>query len=163
MFNDDIQLLAKSVLDLCNARNLKLSTAESCTGGLIAGLLTDLPGSSSVYERGFVTYSNESKQELLGVQSDSIQQSGAVSALVCEEMARGAISNSLADYSISVTGIAGPGGGTPEKPVGLVYIGICSKKKSSRAFRFQFPGNRQEVRTQVLETALQLLLKELHN
>jgi nicotinamide-nucleotide amidase len=113
---------ADEILALCRKAGLRLATAESCTGGLIAAVLTDIPGSSDVFERGFVTYSNEAKSELLGVPADLIAKHGAVSREVAEAMARGALANSHADIAVAVTGVAGPGGGTSEKPVGLVHL-----------------------------------------
>ena len=104
-----------------------IATAESCTGGLIAGALTDIAGSSSVVDRGFVTYSNEAKMDMLGVSEKTLKEHGAVSDQTAYEMALGAFKNSRADVSVAVTGIAGPGGGSNEKPVGLVYMGVASK------------------------------------
>lgn len=113
---------AAELLAACRARGLTLATAESCTGGLIAALLTEAPGSSDAFERGFVTYSNAAKTETLGVPADVIERFGAVSEEVARAMAAGALQHSPADLSIAVTGVAGPGGGTPRKPVGLVHI-----------------------------------------
>ena len=127
MFPEDVLEQARDVLARFDAAGYKLATAESCTGGLIAGALTEIPGSSSVVERGFVTYSNEAKTELLSVPAELIARVGAVSAEVAEAMAAGAIAHSRADVAISVTGIAGPGGETPGKPVGLVYFGITRR------------------------------------
>lgn len=124
-----IQLLeqAGKLLETCRAHGVMVTTAESCTGGLIAGTLTEIAGSSDVVERGFVTYSNESKNELLGVPSQLIATEGAVSEPVALAMAKGALKRSNADISVSVTGIAGPGGGSAEKPVGLVHIAATNK------------------------------------
>ncbi len=116
-----------AVLDACRARKLKLATAESCTGGLVAGALTDIAGSSDVVDRGFVTYSNEAKQQMLGVASETLRDYGAVSKQAAEEMARGAIANSNAQIAVAVTGIAGPGGGSGDKPVGLVHFAAASR------------------------------------
>src|SRR6185312_12927366 len=113
---------AKGLLALCLARGLKIATAESCTGGLVAGALTEIPGSSAVVERGFVTYSNEAKHEMLGVPNATLRKFGAVSRQTAQAMARGALKNSDADIAVSITGIAGPGGATPGKPVGLVHF-----------------------------------------
>jgi nicotinamide-nucleotide amidase len=115
---------AATLLDLLRARKLKLATAESCTGGLIAAMLTEVPGSSDVFERGFVTYSNEAKAEMLSVPAALIKEHGAVSEEVARAMAEGALRNSRADIAVSVTGIAGPDGGTEAKPVGLVHFGV---------------------------------------
>jgi len=113
---------ADQILSLCRKAGLRLATAESCTGGLLAAALTDVPGSSDVFERGFVTYSNEAKTELLGVPAELVAKHGAVSREVAEAMARGALAHSHADIAVAVTGVAGPGGGTSEKPVGLVHL-----------------------------------------
>lgn len=119
---------AGKLLDFCRARGLKLATAESCTGGLIAAILTEVPGSSDVVERGFVTYSNEAKTEMLGVSPALIEKYGAVSGEVARAMAEGALRNSrAADITVSVTGVAGPGGGTSVKPIGLVHFGAARK------------------------------------
>jgi nicotinamide-nucleotide amidase len=118
---------AETLLSLLREQNLKLATAESCTGGLVAGALTAVPGSSDVFDRGFVTYSNGAKEEMLGVPAALIQQYGAVSAEVARAMARGAVQRSFADVAVAVTGIAGPSGGSAEKPVGLVHF-ACARK-----------------------------------
>jgi nicotinamide-nucleotide amidase len=133
---------------------LKIATAESCTGGLIAGTLTAVAGSSDVYERGWVTYSNEAKREELGVASSLLEAHGAVSGEVAEAMAKGALHRSKADVAVSVTGVAGPGGGSAEKPVGLVYIGLARKDGWSQVERCQFDGDRDAVRAQTVTRAL---------
>jgi nicotinamide-nucleotide amidase len=158
MFDDAIKHRAVAVLRRYRADGLKLATAESCTGGLIAACLTEIAGSSDVVERGFVTYSNEAKSELLGVPSALIADKGAVSAEVAEAMAEGALARSRADAAVSVTGIAGPGGGTAEKPVGLVYLGACRRGGRPRHLRRVFPGDRATVRRAALEEALDLAL-----
>ena len=158
MFDDAIKARATAVLDRYRAGGLKLATAESCTGGLIAAALTEIAGSSDVVERGFVTYSNEAKSELLGVPVALIAEMGAVSAEVAEAMAEGALAQSHADVAVSVTGIAGPDGGTAEKPVGLVYLGACRRDGSPRHLRRVFAGNREAVRRAALEEALDLAL-----
>jgi nicotinamide-nucleotide amidase len=132
----------------------KIATAESCTGGLIAGTLTAIAGSSDVYDRGWVTYSNEAKREQLGVPSMVLEARGAVSSEVAEAMAKGALHRSLAHVAVSVTGIAGPGGGSPEKPVGLVYIGLARKDGWSQVERCEFKGDRDAVREQTVARAL---------
>ena len=119
--------LARSLLDLCRSRKLTIATAESCTGGLVAGALTDIPGSSYVIDRGFVTYSNEAKQAMLGVRASTLKRHGAVSSQTAAAMVKGALKNSLADIAVSITGIAGPGGGSKEKPVGLVYFAAARR------------------------------------
>jgi nicotinamide-nucleotide amidase len=127
--NGDQELIeaARALLHLCRQRSLKIATAESCTGGLLSATLTEIPGSSDVVERGFVTYSNEAKQEMLGVQSTILESFGAVSRETAEAMAKGAIAHAPVDLAVSITGIAGPGGGSPEKPVGLVHFGGATR------------------------------------
>jgi nicotinamide-nucleotide amidase len=159
MFPEDILEQARGVLARFDAAGLMLATAESCTGGLIAGALTEIAGSSSVLERGFVTYSNEAKTELLSVPSELIGRLGAVSAEVAEAMAVGAIGHSRADVAVAVTGIAGPGGETPGKPVGLVYFGIARRGGVVRHERHVFPGDRSAVRLAAVRAALALLAK----
>jgi nicotinamide-nucleotide amidase len=158
MFDDAIKDRAVAVLDRYRSEGLKLATAESCTGGLIAASLTEISGSSDVVERGFVTYSNEAKSELLGIPAALIAEMGAVSAEVAEAMAEGALARSHADAAVSVTGIAGPGGGTAEKPVGLVYLGACRRDGGPRHLRRVFTGDREAVRRAALEEALDLAL-----
>jgi len=157
MFPEDILEQARGVLARFDAAGLMLATAESCTGGLIAGALTEIAGSSSVLERGFVTYSNEAKTELLSVPSELIGRLGAVSAEVAEAMAVGAVGHSRADVAVAVTGIAGPGGETPGKPVGLVYFGIARRGGVVRHERHIFPGDRSAVRLAAVRAALALL------
>ncbi len=160
MFEAEIVTLAQSLLDACRARNWRLATAESCTGGLVAGALTAIAGSSDVVERGFVTYSNEAKSELLGVPPETISAHGAVSAETAAAMARGAIARAPVDLAISVIGVAGPGGATPTKPVGLVLFGLARRDGNCRTERRVFPGDRTAVRHAALEVALQLLEAE---
>jgi nicotinamide-nucleotide amidase len=149
---------AEELLELCRKRRLKIATAESCTGGLVAGLLTSIAGSSDVFERGFVTYSNEAKVELLGVAEDTLKSSGAVSAETARAMAEGALKHSHADIAVSVTGVAGPGGGSPDKPVGLVFIGTATKSRPTQSVRFEFgPLSRADIRMRTVVEALRLL------
>lgn len=136
---------------------LSIATAESCTGGWIAKILTDIPGSSGWFERGFVTYSNEAKQDMLGVQGSSLQQHGAVSEQIVKEMARGALTNSRADVSVAVSGVAGPGGGTADKPVGTVWLAWAAGK-NLRTLHVHLSGERSRVREQAVELALQGVL-----
>ncbi|MFA5592101.1 MAG: nicotinamide-nucleotide amidohydrolase family protein [Micavibrio sp.] len=143
---------------LLQENNMRLTCAESCTGGMIAAAVTDRAGSSALFERGFVTYSNESKIEALGVSSSTIETHGAVSEETAAEMAAGALKHSHADIAVSVTGIAGPGGGSDEKPVGLVYIGIALQNRNSSIFKHIFSGDRASIRQQTLEQALQHLI-----
>ncbi len=160
MFDPETLALAAQVLALCRARNWRLATAESCTGGLVAAALTAIAGSSDVVERSFVTYSNEAKMELLGVSADTIAAHGAVSAQTAAAMARGAVARAPIDLAVSITGVAGPGGGTPQKPVGLVYLGVARKDGAARIERRIFPGDRAEIRNAALMLALELLQDE---
>jgi nicotinamide-nucleotide amidase len=160
VFEAEILTLAQSVLDACRARGWHIATAESCTGGLVAGALTAIAGSSDVVERGFVTYSNEAKSELLGVPPDIISAHGGVSAETAAAMAQGAIARSPVDLAISVTGVAGPGGATPTKPVGLVLFGLARRDGTCRTERRIFDGDRSAVRRAALQVALSLLENE---
>lgn len=157
MFTPALLARAEKLLADARARKLKIVTAESCTGGLVAGLLTEIAGSSDVVERGFVTYSNDAKEELLGVPHGLIVRHGAVSAEVARAMALGALKHSRADLAVAVTGIAGPGGGTADKPVGLVHLAaVRGDQVITRECRFGDIG-RREVRLQSVATALELL------
>jgi nicotinamide-nucleotide amidase len=127
MLDDDIVEAARRLLDVCKRKKLFVATAESCTAGLVAGTLTEVPGVSSMLDRGFITYSNESKQEMLGVKPQTLDTHGAVSRETALEMAQGALARSPVDLAVSVTGIAGPDGGSAEKPVGLVHFGAVSR------------------------------------
>lgn len=149
-------VVVKALLD----KKLTLATAESCTGGLIGKMLTEVPGASSVYGFGFVTYANEAKEQLLGVKKETLETFGAVSEETAREMAEGARKVSGADVAVSVTGIAGPGGGTDEKPVGLVYIGV-SDKNGCEAFRFMQFGNRERIRQKSALNALDIVNKRI--
>lgn len=151
---------AEKLLETYRKKKIKIATAESCTGGLISGILTDVAGSSDVFERGFVTYSNDAKTEMLGVDANLIRKHGAVSREVAEAMARGAIARSKADLAIAVTGIAGPTGGTQKKPVGLVYIAAASKHyPDAVVIRNMFKGKRAQVRSKSADKALTTLKK----
>jgi len=130
MADDDLREAANALLELCKAKKLTLATAESCTGGLVAAALSEIPGSSLVLDRGFVTYSNEAKQQMLGVTPATIDVYGAVSTECAEEMAKGALAHASVDLAVSVTGIAGPTGAVPGKPIGLVYF--CAAARSGR-------------------------------
>ena len=160
MFDPETLALAEAVLAACRARDWHLATAESCTGGLVAAALTAIAGSSEIVERSFVAYSNEAKMELLGVSADTIAAHGAVSAQTTAAMARGAIARAPVDLAVSITGVAGPGGGTAQKPVGLVYLGIARKDGGARVERRIFPGDRTAVREAALVLALELLQDE---
>lgn len=158
MFPVDLLDSAAALLQTLRAKGLKLATAESCTGGLISGVLTEIPGSSDVLERGFVTYSNDSKTELLGVPAPVIGRHGAVSAAVALAMAEGALNRAHVDAAVAVTGIAGPDGGTPQKPVGLVYIAVEVRGKPATAQRCAFGDiGRGAVRLATVREALRLV------
>lgn len=159
----DIAILAAKVLHAFEERGLMLATAESCTGGMIAAAITDLAGASNVLERGFVTYSNEAKVEMLGVLPETLAAHGAVSAETAREMAAGALKHSHADVAVSVTGVAGPGGGTAEKPVGLVWFGLAVKGGEAVSEKRRFSaGDRAIVRRDSVATALELALKAVY-
>lgn len=160
LFPPHLLTLAQNVVDAARAKKLRITTAESCTGGLIGACLTEISGASNAFDRGFTTYSNESKTDLLNVPAEAIQKHGAVSDQVAAAMAEGALKASLADIAVSVTGIGGPGGGTPEKPVGLVHFGIYTHR-GGHTLHHKFTGNRTEVRLKTVQTALELLQKEI--
>lgn len=150
----------KDVLDRCRDGGLMLATVESCTGGLLAAALTAVPGSSAVVERGYVTYSNAAKTDMVGVPEALIRRDGAVSETVARAMAEGALERSPADIAVGITGIAGPDGGTPQKPVGTVFFGVAvAGQVTSR--RFRFAGDRIAVKWQAAQTALDLLRRSL--
>lgn len=157
MIDEQILADAARLLEDCRARGLRLATAESCTGGLIAATLTAIAGSSDVLDRGFVTYSNAAKTEMLGVPAELIASVGAVSEAVAARMAEGAVARSAADIAVSVTGVAGPGGGSAEKPVGLVWFGIASRDRPTGTARHVLPGDRAEVRRRSVALALQIM------
>ena len=157
MFDHEIRDAAERVLTSCRTHKLKIVTAESCTGGLVAAALTAIAGSSDVVDRGFVTYSNEAKHEMLGVALDTLEKHGAVSEPVARAMARGALTHSMADISVSVTGVAGPGGGSAEKPVGLVHVAAARSGFELIAEHHVFPGDRDGIRRLATITALSLL------
>jgi len=154
--------LAVSVGKLLLENKKSLSCAESCTGGLISKKITDASGSSAYFKSSVVTYSNESKTRLLGVSEETLKEYGAVSENTAKEMAEGSLKLAESDYAVSATGIAGPGGGTKEKPVGLVYIGIASKK-NTEVFKYNFIGTRDDIRQRAANTALDLLRRRINN
>ena len=155
--DSEIQRLAVLVLKKYRAKDLMLATAESCTGGLIVATLTNVAGSSDVVERGFVTYTNTAKNQMLGVPAEILNNPGAVSEPVARAMAQGALLRAPVDVAVSVTGIAGPGGGTDNKPVGLVHFGLAQKNRATFAEHHVFPGDRTAVRNATVRRALQLL------
>lgn len=154
--------LARTIIERGTELGLMVATAESCTGGLIAGALTEIPGSSAVFDRGFVTYSNEAKSQMLGVPIPMIEAQGAVSEIVARAMTAGALDNSRADLVAAVTGVAGPGGGTAEKPVGLVFIAAQRRDSPPIVNKCHFPDNsRSKIRAETVKTALEMMLDQL--
>ena len=158
MIGADLRKAAERVLKLCRAGGLHVATAESCTGGLVVAALTEIPGSSDVVDRGFVTYSDDAKRAMLGVPAATLKRYGAVSAQTAKAMAAGALKNSRADLAVSITGIAGPGGGSRQKPVGLVHFAAASRD-GRRIARKRLYGNigRRRVRLRSVIEALALL------
>lgn len=152
--------LEEIAVELLAKKGMTVTTAESCTGGLIAGTLVNVAGASDVLNEGYVTYSNEAKEKLVGVRHETLERCGAVSEETAREMAAGAALAAGADAALSATGIAGPGGGTDEKPVGLVYIGCCVRGRVS-VLRCEFHGSRMGNRLHTVERALELLIEEL--
>ncbi|MGX5722451.1 CinA family protein [Shinella zoogloeoides] len=157
---EDIEETARRIVNDFSARGLMIATAESCTAGLIAGVITEIAGSSNAFDRGFVTYSNAAKQQMIGVSAETLKAHGAVSRPTALEMAEGAIRHSNADISVAVTGIAGPGGGTDEKPVGLVHLAAARKGRETlhREMRYGDIG-RSAVRLATIRTALEMLVE----
>lgn len=162
MFPDKLRNLCLLTMDEARERRVKIAAAESCTGGLLAGLFTEFSGSSDVFERGFVTYSNRAKEEVLGVAGDILADHGAVSEAVARLMAEGALENSRANLAVSITGVAGPGGGTPMKPVGTVHI-ACARENKAMMHEVCYFGDigRHEVRMATLETALNMIRQQI--
>ena len=150
----NLEKLVSELAATLKAKQAMLATAESCTGGWVSEVITSLPGSSHWFDRGFVVYTNAAKREVLGVKTDTLVRFGTVSEQTARAMAEGVLANSRAQYSLAVTGIAGPGGGTPEKPVGTVWIAWAGLKKDSKVNKYQFEGDRKAVRAQAVETAL---------
>jgi nicotinamide-nucleotide amidase len=157
MLPHDLLADARDVLSTFEARGWMLATAESCTGGLIASALTAVPGSSAVVERGLVTYTNAAKAELLAVPAQLFDEVGAVSEEVAHAMADGALARAPVQAAVAVTGVAGPGGGTPDKPVGLVYIAVATVDGAREALGYRFDGDRDQVRLDSARQALALL------
>lgn len=156
---DIISINAAEIVTSLKQSGMRICCAESCTGGMIAAAITDIAGSSAVFSRGFVTYSNQAKINMLGVKPETLNLHGAVSGQTVSEMASGAItaSEDEADFAVAVSGIAGPDGGTVEKPVGLVYICVLKKGEVGQVTRYVFDGDRQSVRTQTVENALKTI------
>ena len=158
IFSASLSARASELIDLCRRKTLLIAAAESCTGGLISGLLTSIPGSSDVFDSGFVTYSNRAKTRLLGVPAELISTHGAVSGEVALAMAEGALANSAASISVAVTGVAGPGGGTVSKPIGLVHLAAVRRSMApiTRSLSLGDIG-RNEVRMQTVEEAVAMI------
>jgi len=149
---------ARAVIESCTSNGLRVATAESCTGGLVAGVLTEIPGSSAVVDRGFVTYSNDAKIDMLGVPKQLIERFGAVSRETALAMVTGALAKSQADIAVSITGVAGPTGGTPEKPVGLVHFACMRRGQPALHMMHTFPNNgRAGIRLASVAEALRLI------
>jgi len=156
-----LEAKAREVLTVCAEAKLMIATAESCTGGLVAAALTAIPGSSSVVERGFVTYSNKAKTEMLGVTDALLERLGAVSDSVAINMAEGALKRAGVGATVAITGIAGPTGGTAEKPVGLVFIAAAFRGKPALVERHVFPGDRDAIRLASALAAMDLLIRRI--
>jgi PncC family amidohydrolase len=155
MFSPSLLEKAASLVALCRSHGLSITTAESCTGGLVAALLTEIPGASALFNQGYITYANSAKTQLLGVPEATLEAHGAVSETVAAAMAEGARQKAAADIAIAITGIAGPGGGSTEKPVGTVFIALaCAAHREVR--RHHFHGDRQAIRLQSVEAALDM-------
>ena len=162
MFPLEINNKASNILQLCQQKSVTIVTAESCTGGLIAGCLTEIPGSSSVIEGGFVTYSNQAKISMLSVKLEQLDQYGAVSEEVARSMAEGALRTSKADIAIACTGVAGPGGATNTKPVGLVHLACASKTHPATHKQCNFSGDRSTIRMATVNAAFGLIEAQLN-
>lgn len=162
LFPEDIRLLAEKVVTSCRQRGLKIAAAESCTGGLVSAAITEIPGSSDVFDRGFITYSNEAKIKSLGVSLDLLETFGAVSVAVAWAMAQGALAKSEADIAVGITGVAGPAGGTDKKPVGMVVFALATRGGSPENVvadtRLFGDLGRTEIRLQAVRVALELLV-----
>lgn len=155
MPNDPLFFLASKVGEALLKKHWKITLAESCTGGKLAASITEVPGSSAWFERAYITYSNQAKSDMLGVDATVLDQFGAVSEPVARAMAEGALREGGADLAVAITGIAGPGGGSDEKPVGLVWIAWCCKNLGTQAKAYHLIGNRGAIRTQAVRHALE--------
>ncbi|MCB2052820.1 MAG: CinA family protein [Geminicoccaceae bacterium] len=161
LWPENLRIAAAGLLEACIGRKLKLATAESCTGGLVVACLTEIAGSSAVVDRGFVTYSNEAKIAMLGIDAALLGRFGAVSAEVALAMAQGALARSDADCAVAITGIAGPGGATAGKPVGLVHLATARRGGALAQERHVYSGDRAAVRMAAVETALAMLRRSV--
>lgn len=163
-FSQELTNLANKLVKLAIKNQIKLTTAESCTGGLVSGLITSISGSSEIFDRAFITYSNIAKNELLEVKKESLEKFGAVSYQIADEMAQSAVKKSAADLSISITGIAGSNSDNSKKEVGLVYISsFFTKNNNLISKKFQFSGNRDEIRNLSVKNAINLLIEQIEN
>ncbi len=163
VFDSILKKKAELLLRQFKIQDLRLATAESCTGGLVSSCLTTIPGASEVLEGGIVSYSNHAKQVLLGVPTPLIISHGAVSKEVVCAMAEGAVARTRADIAIAITGVAGPGGGSREKPVGLVYFGVAWTNKTTKFISRKFKGKRSQIQLDSVDTAIDFLLKSVQN
>ena len=159
--DNELLALARQLGELLTTRQEKIATAESCTGGGIAYIITEIPGSSLWFDRGFVTYSNPAKIQMLAVNIQTLKNYGAVSEQTALEMVTGALNNSDADYAVAVTGITGPEGGTDEKPVGTVYIAWGKKNKQAKVSKQSFSGTREKIRAQTIKMSLMCIINEI--
>lgn len=162
IYSEEGKTLPETVVNQLTEKKMTISAAESCTGGLFAKMITDVSGSSAVLCESYVTYANEAKEKILGVSRKTLAEHGAVSPETAEEMARGLYRVSGSDVCVCFTGIAGPGGGTKEKPVGLVYVGLCFDGKCE-VYKFNMSGNRERVRTNVCIEVFDIIRKKLNN
>lgn len=163
LFPDDIITIARSVVRLAASREMRIALAESCTGGLVCGALTEISGSSKILDHGWVTYANTAKEADLGVSADLLEEHGAVSGEVAEAMAAGALERSGADMAVAITGVAGPSGGTPDKPVGLVWFGLARKDRPTKTLECRFGDQgRAVVRLESVRVALNMFSQALH-
>lgn len=164
MFSEELLNSAQKLFNLAKKANVKIASAESCTGGLVSSLITEISGSSEIFDRGFVVYSNTAKIENLNVKNSTLDKFGAVSLEAAKEMAVGALQNSNANLSIAITGIAGPDGGSADKPLGLVYISSFNSVNNNLiAKKFNFSGNRNEVRMATVKNAVEILINQIEN
>lgn len=161
MFSTELTQLSKNLIKICKLNNIKIATAESCTGGLIAGYLTAVPGSSDIFDRGYTTYSNDSKIEMLNVPANMILSYGAVSRNVAIAMSEGALNNAPVQLTVAVTGVAGPSGGTVKKPVGTVHIACARIGKATITKCHLFNGNRDQIRDSTVKEAINMMLKQI--
>jgi nicotinamide-nucleotide amidase len=159
--DEELIELASSLGNALKARRILMATAESCTGGWVGRIVTAVPGSSHWYDRGFITYTNQSKQDMLGVSAETLELHGAVSEETVREMAEGAITHSQAELSVAISGIAGPSGGSPNKPVGTVCLAWAGGDKATTSMTCHFAGDREQVRYQAVQTALEGLIKQV--